>query len=135
MLGTVLNFLGGPVANLIDKAVPDKDKALKLKHEIENATLKYEAEFTKAARDVVVAEAKSDFWLVAAWRPLMMLVFGAIIVATWFGWTDKAISESLTLRLLDIVEIGLGGYIIGRSAEKISKPLLEPLMENFYDKK
>ena len=121
MLGAVLNLLSGPVASLIDKAVPDKDKANKLKHNIHLTAMSHEVELTKAARDVVVAEAKSQHWLTSNWRPITMLVFVVIVVATWFGWTDDRIGESLTLRLLDIIELGLGGYVIGRSAEKVAQ--------------
>ena len=76
------------------------------------------AEFTARA-DIVKTEAASENWLAASWRPILMLTFGALIVARWFGWAAPNLSEAEYLKLWSIVELGLGGYVIGRSAEKI----------------
>jgi len=48
-----------------------------------------------------------------------MLTFGGLIVARWLGFSAPGISEAEILKLWSIVELGLGGYVIGRSAEKI----------------
>ena len=76
------------------------------------------AEFTGRA-GIVQAEAASGHWLASNWRPLLMLTFGALIVARWFGWAAPNLTEAEYLKLWGIVELGLGGYVIGRSAEKI----------------
>jgi hypothetical protein len=68
---------------------------------------------------IIREEAKSDHWLAATWRPILMLTFGALIVARWMGYSAPGITEAEILKLWDIVELGLGGYVIGRSAEKI----------------
>jgi hypothetical protein len=47
-----------------------------------------------------------------------MLTFLGLIVAKWLGWTAPGITEALELKVFDIIEIGLGGYVIGRSLEK-----------------
>lgn len=52
-----------------------------------------------------------------------MLTFVALIVARWLGWSEPNLAEAL--KLWDIVEIGLGGYVIGRSAEKILPALVD----------
>lgn len=75
------------------------------------------AEFTARA-DIVKTEAASENWLAASWRPILMLTFGALIVARWFGWAAPNLSEAEYLKLWSIVELGLGGYVIGRSVEK-----------------
>ena len=53
---------------------------------------------------------------------------------TWFmalperlGWSAPGISEAEALKLWNIVEIGLGGYVIGRSAEKTLPRIVEVL--------
>ena len=48
-----------------------------------------------------------------------MLVFTGLIVARWFGWSAPNLSEAEYIKLWDIVELGLGGYVVGRSVEKI----------------
>jgi hypothetical protein len=49
-----------------------------------------------------------------------MLTFGGLIVARWLGWSAPGISEAEVLKLWDIVQLGLGGYVIGRSIEKVA---------------
>jgi len=48
-----------------------------------------------------------------------MIIFAGLIVAHWFGYTAPNIPESVQNSLLNIVLVGMGGYIVGRSSEKI----------------
>lgn len=70
-------------------------------------------------------EAQGQSWLQRAWRPITMLVFVALIVARWLGWSAPDLGEAEALKLWDIVEIGLGRYVIGRSAEKVLPALVD----------
>lgn len=84
------------------------------------------AEFTARA-EIVKTEAASSHWLAANWRPILMLTFGGLIVARWFGWAAPNLSEAEYLKLWSIVEFGLGGYVVGRSVEKIAPSVAEAL--------
>lgn len=84
------------------------------------------AEFTARA-EIVKTEAASSHWLAANWRPLTMLTFAGLIVARWFGWAAPNLSEAEYLKLWSIVEFGLGGYVVGRSVEKIAPSVAEAL--------
>ena len=42
-------------------------------------------------------------------------------------WSAPNLAEAEALKLWDIVEIGLGGYVIGRSAEKVLPVLVETM--------
>jgi hypothetical protein len=81
----------------------------------------------QAAASIVKAEAASPHWLAANWRPITMLVFVGLIVARWFGFAAPNLAEAEYLALWDIVQLGLGGYVIGRSAEKIVPMLADAL--------
>ena len=48
-----------------------------------------------------------------------MITFVGLIVARWFGWAAPNLSEAEYIKLWSIVEFGLGGYVVGRSVEKI----------------
>lgn len=98
---------------LIDKFWPDAGEAEKAKQQ------QFLAVFMAQA-DIVKTEAASSHWLAANWRPLLMLTFGALIVARWFGWAAPNLTEAEYLKLWSIVEFGLGGYVVGRSVEKIA---------------
>lgn len=104
---------------LIDRLWPDKTQQEQARLALLELAQKGElAELTGRA-EIVKAEAASSHWLAASWRPILMLTFGALIVARWLGWSAPGLSEAEVLKLWDIVELGLGGYVIGRSAEKI----------------
>jgi hypothetical protein len=48
----------------------------------------------------------------------MVTVVG-VVVAHWFGFTAQNIPESVHNSLLNIVIVGVDGYVAGRSAEKV----------------
>ena len=97
---------------LIDKFWPDAN-------ETEKAKIQTFLTVFTAQADIVKTEAASNHWLAANWRPLLMLTFGGLIVARWFGWAAPNLSQDEYLKLWDIVQFGLGGYVVGRSVEKI----------------
>jgi hypothetical protein len=49
-----------------------------------------------------------------------MVTFAGLVVAHWFGFTAPNIPESVQNSLLNIVMVGVGGYVKGRSAEKVA---------------
>ena len=70
----------------------------------------------------ITAEANSDSWLTASWRPLLMTMFGLIIFINYighpiFGWPKAEIPPDMW----DLLKLGVGGYTAGRSIEKIVK--------------
>ena len=112
---------------IIDKIIPDpeaKAEATRKLLEIQQAGELAEVE---AAMNVVVAEAKSEHALTSQWRPITMLVFTAIVANNYilapylqamFGWS---VSLEMPEQLWNLLSIGIGGYIFGRSGEKAVK--------------
>lgn len=123
LLPALVPILGKALGNLI----PDASARAQAEAEIAKQLLASSAELERAAADVVLAEAKSEHFLAACWRPILMLTFGALIVARWLGYSAPGISEAEVLKLWDIVQIGLGGYVIGRSVEKIAPQIAAAL--------
>ena len=104
---------------IIDRLFPDP--AQRAQAQLALMELAQRGELTELTEraSIVRAEAASEHWLAATWRPLVMLTFCGLIVARWFGWAAPGLSEPEVLKLWSIVEFGLGGYVVGRSAEKI----------------
>lgn len=75
-------------------------------------------EALKQQVNVILAEAKGESWLQRNWRPLLMIWFAGLIGAHWMGFTAPNLTEAERLKLLEIVQIGIGGYVVGRSVEK-----------------
>jgi len=97
---------------ILDKIWPDAG-------EMERSKVQMALAIYAGQAEIVKAEAQSDHWLAACWRPILMLTFGGLIVARWLGWSAPNITEAEVLKLWDIVQLGLGGYVIGRSVEKV----------------
>lgn len=119
---TAVLGIGG---KLIDRLWPDPEQ--KAQAQIALLELAQKGELTEftARAEIIKTEAASEHWLAANWRPILMLTFGGLIVARWFGWAAPNLSESEYLKLWSIVELGLGGYVIGRSVEKIVPSLAD----------
>ena len=102
----------------IDKTIDNKAEAEKIKQNIQQQLLSGQLKELEAQASIITAEAKGG-WLQRNWRPMLMLTFAGLVVAHWFGFTAPNIPESVQNSLLNIVLVGMGGYIVGRSAEKI----------------
>ena len=70
---------------------------------------------------MITAEAQGESWLQRSWRPVVMLTFTARVVCRWLGWTTPGLTEAVELKLLGIVQLGLGGYIASRGVEKVGQ--------------
>ncbi len=119
MFSSIVTAISSIVAPVIDRIFPDAEAAQKAKHELLMELSKNESQLQKAVASIIQAEAASTHWLAANWRPLTMLTFVGLIVARWFGLVAPNLSEAEYLKLWDIVYIGLGGYMGGRTIEKI----------------
>lgn len=98
---------------VIDKVWPDAGEA-------ERNKMQMALTMFAAQADIIKTEAASQHWLAANWRPLMMLTFCALIVARWMGWAAPNLTEAEYLKLWDIVYLGIGGYTMGRTVEKVA---------------
>lgn len=113
------------IDTVVDKAIPDKGKAAELKAELAHAAITLSDTELKSQTSIIVAEATGESWLQRNWRPLVMMFLTVLVGAHWLGFTPEGLSEGEVLSLLDIVKVGLGGYVIGRSAEKTMKAYKE----------
>ena len=125
MLGAVAPMVK-TLFSTIDKTIDNKAEAEKIKQNIQQQLLSGQLKELEAQASIITAEAKGG-WLQRNWRPMLMLTFAGLVVAHWFGFTAPNIPESVQNSLLNIVLVGMGGYIVGRSGEKI--------MDKFKDKK
>lgn len=112
-------------SSLIDRVFPSQ--AEKSQAQLALLQLAQNGELTKltAAANIIQTEAASTHWLAANWRPITMLTFAALIVARWMGWAAPNLSEAEYIKLWDIVQLGLGGYVIGRTGEKVASVVAE----------
>lgn len=115
-----------PAAKLIDELHTSEDERLQAKGhllDVQAAAMQrifdYEKEIIQGQYAIVTAEASSGNWLVASWRPITMLTFLALVVGDTFGFFATPLRDEAW----SLLQIGLGGYVVGRSGEKIAKVL------------
>ena len=125
MIWSLIGSIGGKVLDIVDDVVEDKDEANRLKFEIQRQLIENKSTELESAARIVLAEAQGS-WLQRNWRPLLMVTFAGLVVAHWFGFTAPDIPETVQNSLLNIVMVGVGGYVVGRSGEKIADKFRGP---------
>jgi len=121
MIAALIPAITGIIGTIVDKAIPDKGRAEELKGQLTMELLKLNQQELKSASNIILAEAQGGSWLQRNWRPLLMVWFAILVGAYWFGFTPPNLPESTINQLFNLVQIGVGGYIVGRSGEKIVK--------------
>ena len=111
-----------PAAKLIDDLHTSDEEKLTLanklttiQNEMHSKVIDYETKILESKTAIITAEANGQSWLQRSWRPITMLTFLALVVCDSFGWLANPLApEAWTL-----LQIGLGGYVAGRSLEKV----------------
>lgn len=126
MLG-ITDLIAGifkPAAQLVDDLHTSTEEKLQAKAhvlDVQAAAMQrvfdYEKEALAGQQAIVAAEAKSEHFLVAAWRPITMLTFLVLAVGDSLG----LLATPLRDEAWGLLQLGLGGYVVGRSGEKIAK--------------
>jgi hypothetical protein len=106
--------------------VPDKDLQAKLKADLQTQLLQSNTAELQAAAKIVEAEAKAG-WFSASWRPLLMYVLIFILIWNYvlgpviLFFFKASITITLPGDVWTLLQIGLGGYVVGRSAESVAE--------------
>lgn len=132
----LLSLLVGPLTTLIEKIFPNPAEQERAKAEMLTAMNKANQAEWAAKSEVVVAEVKGESWMQRNWRPLLMMVFIALIINNYilvpylvaFGVPVNMLP--LPPEMWTLLTVGVGGYIVGRSGEKIYKSINE---KKFYE--
>ncbi len=128
----------------------DKDNELakvrndlaEIQRDMYNKTAEVEVGLNQAKSQILQAEVNGNR-LQRMWRPILMLCFGFIIIYQYFlvhlinviyaaaHGPDEVLLQSFEMsdRFWTLLEIGIGGYIAGRSLEKITPNLAKTILE------
>ena len=127
MLHVLIPALAPILGKVVGNLFPDPEQKARAEAEMLRQLMEHQAQIENAAASIIQTEAASKHWLAANWRPLTMLTFLGLIVARWFGWAAPDLSEAEYIKLWSIVEFGLGGYVVGRSVEKIAPTVADAM--------
>jgi hypothetical protein len=139
ILGTILGGIGGKIlksftdkaGDVVDQMVEDKDLAIRIKSEIfmqvsQLDLTKFVAQL-EAQKSVLVAELQGESWSQRNWRPIVMLMFATIIANNYIvfpylsAFGIPVVQLEPPPQMWNMIGLGLSGYVVGRSAEKIAK--------------
>ena len=135
----ILDIIAGPfkaladgVSNVINALNAPREEKLRalaqfqeLQSQLQSKLVDAEVELAQAQADVIKTEATGASWLQRNWRPLLMLTFTAIIFNNYILVPYIGIFTT-AVRVLEfpsgfwgLLTVGVGGYIAGRTFEKI----------------
>lgn len=129
LMKKILNFLTGNVidkiGNVIDELFTSEEERIQAKNKIFEVIREKELELQQMQTDIIIAEAKGN-WLQRSWRPILMLSFGFIVIYVKFiaPLFDLRIPE-LENEFWNLLQLGIGGYVIGRTGEKMIKTFVD----------
>lgn len=118
MIGGLLSLIGNGISAFFGFKKEQADavkQGLSVIADVNNSNAEREAAVAK----IITAEVTNGYWLAAVWRPLLMVFFAVLIGARWFGYMPPNMTEAEVLELYGLLKLGIGGYIGGRSLEKI----------------
>lgn len=130
ILGLVGNIFK-PAVDLIDELHTSDEEKLKakaammaLENQVTTQILDLQKAEVESAKDIIVAEAKGESWLQRNWRPVLMMLFGVIIANNYIinPWLSALFDINVVMavpeHMWSLLKLGVGGYVMGRSAEK-----------------
>ena len=127
-LTTLITDIFSPAMNLIDELHTSEDERLSAKSRMLALQIRaaaqaqeYDKQLLESRTRIIEAEIGSG-WLANSWRPISMLVLLGLVVADSFGLLAFRLSEDAWT----LFQIGLGGYVVGRSGEKIVREIKKP---------
>lgn len=115
------------VGEVIKRVLPNKDEQVKAQTALNTMLLDGSLKEYEKQAEIIITEAKSEHPLTSQWRPITMLTFVFIIANNYiiapymgamFGWS---VSLDIPPDMWALLKIGLGGYVVGRSGEKIAQ--------------
>lgn len=119
----ILTHLFRPIADAIDNLHTSEEEKLQIRAAMSRVEiqarekwLEYETALAESRRDVLVAEITGRSMLQRNWRPVTMLIFVTLVVVDVLGLGE----HRLPADAWTVIQLGLGGYVVGRSAEKIA---------------
>tara|TARA_R100001460_G_scaffold8002_2_gene20113 strand:+ start:946 stop:1341 length:396 start_codon:yes stop_codon:yes gene_type:complete len=128
----LISALAPIVGDIVKEAIPDPDKKAEAENKVRLALLENTKQIEASASQIILAEAKSESWIASSWRPILMFNITLIVSVNYliFPLVEVATGSKLMIPLPDelwtLLTVGVGGYVVGRSGEKVAKTLKKP---------
>lgn len=116
------------IDDALNKFIPDPVAAAAAKAQVLQIMTTAATSALQAQAQIITAEANNSNKLASSWRPMLMYCFILILFNNYFlaPYLQALFSFSVTLsipaQMWSLLNLGVGGYIMGRSVEKITSP-------------
>ena len=130
MLGLISSLIG-PVSDILDKVVTDKDLKEKLSHDIATMAERHAHEVVKAQIEVNKTEAQHHSMFVAGWRPAIGWVCclgmaGNFLIIPFVNMALELLETGVVVPMIELdlmmpVLMGMLGLGAMRTVEKVKK--------------
>jgi hypothetical protein len=113
-------------STIIDKIWPDAGDREKAKLKLVELQRKGELVEVESRLKIMLAEMSGN-WLQRSWRPILMLTIITIVANNYLVYPYMSLFWAAAPRLelppqlWSLMQLGLSGYVVGRSAEKVVK--------------
>jgi hypothetical protein len=121
-----------PLSDVIDHLTVSGDQKAALQQAALNAQVQaasqaanYEQSLLDSQTKLIAAEATGSSWLQRNWRPISALFLLGLVGAYWFGFSSPHLTQQTVDDCFSLVKICLGGYVAGRSIEKVAPHVVE----------
>lgn len=109
----------------LDKIITSDEERLEARRALQEVLVNEALKSQEIQADIINAEAKGNF-LQRSWRPILMLCFGFVVLYSKFIAPAFNLPNSeLEPEFWELLTLGIGGYVISRSAEKITKSVTD----------
>jgi len=133
MPGEIISKGIDAVRDTVDDMHTSDEERKKLEQEMTKIENEMTKEINKTYRkeleekgSIIEAEAKSEHFLTSNWRPILMLIFGFIVLNNYVLvpymelMFDVSVNLEIPPDMWAILKLGIGGYIAGKSGEVIT---------------
>jgi hypothetical protein len=131
ILNMVTGLMSGPVNKVLDGFIKDQELKRRLESELQSKLTEHLGKTQELEQAIVLAEIKSEHWLTRSWRPILMLtllgfvVFVGLVLPLLDVIAGAPVPFNprwniLPTQFWDFLTVGVGGYIGGRTLEKVA---------------
>jgi Holin of 3TMs, for gene-transfer release len=131
ILSLATGLMNGPVSKALDALVKDQELRRRLESELQGKLADHLGKTDELEQAIVLAEINSEHWLTRSWRPLLMLtllgfiVFVGLVIPLLDAIVGHPVAfnprwQALPNQFWDFLTVGVGGYIGGRTLEKVA---------------
>ena len=118
------------VVGFINSGHKSEEEKLKIQNELvalqinlASQAMDLQKQILTAQAEIIKTEASQGSWMQRNWRPMTMLTFLILIILDSLNILPNRLSPDMW----NLLELGMGGYVIGRSVEKIAPSIIEKI--------